>query len=226
VDPEHSGSGRRHKLTPKNKEPGESHNRPSEQCSLGAAEPLVDAGHDRAMGLRVMSAETLDRLTYAKLTYSEVGATAGELPARYHHIRRRVVIGQGQQVFAEAATDIAAWQVQLRAGLTVAASAPTATPGTVVVLGLGLGPLRLSAPCRVVYAVDQSRRRGFAYGTLPGHPESGEEAFLVECHDDDTVSFEITAFSKPSMITARLAGPAGRLIQSQFTSRYLRSLGH
>jgi uncharacterized protein (UPF0548 family) len=173
-----------------------------------------------------MSPETRDRLTDAQLTYSEVGATADKLPTTYHHIRRRVVIGQGQQAFTEAATDIAAWQVQLRAGLTVAASAPTATAGTVVLLGVGLGPLRLSAPCRVVYAVDQSHRQGFAYGTLPGHPESGEEAFLVEHHDDDTVSFEITAFSKPSMIIARIAGPAGRLLQSQVTSRYLRSLRH
>jgi uncharacterized protein (UPF0548 family) len=195
-----------------------------EPCSLKPRSHLWGVGHDQAMGLTAMYAETLDRLTDAKLTYSEVGATAGKLPATYHHIRRRVVIGQGQQVFAEAATDLAAWQVQLRAGLTVAASTPTATPGTVVVLGLGLGPLRLSAPCRVVYAVDQSRRRGFAYGTLPGHPESGEEAFVVEHHEDDTVSFEITAFSKPSMITARIAGPAGRLFQSQVTRRYLRSL--
>ena len=32
-----------------------------------------------------------------------------------------------------------------------------------------LGPVR--APCRVVYVVDEPDRRGFAYGTLPGHPE-------------------------------------------------------
>jgi uncharacterized protein (UPF0548 family) len=45
-------------------------------------------------------------------------------------------------------------------------------PGAVVMLGLGIGSLRLQAPCRVVYMVDESRRRGFAYGTLAGHREA------------------------------------------------------
>ena len=84
------------------------------------------------------------------------------------------MIGRGQRAFVDAAADVAAWHVQLRAGFTVTASALTAIPGAVAVLGLGVGPLRLGVPCRVVYIVDESRRRGFACGTLPGHPESGE----------------------------------------------------
>jgi uncharacterized protein (UPF0548 family) len=170
-----------------------------------------------------MSAATRDRLAQASLTYSEVGATAGELPAKYHHLTRRVMIGSGQQVFADTASAVAAWQVQLRAGLSVSASTPTAMPDTNALLGLSIGPLRLSAPCRVVYAVDQPSRRGFAYGTLPGHPESGEEAFIVEHHDDGAVSFTVTAFSRPSTAIARLAGPVGRLIQDRITARYLRA---
>lgn len=180
--------------------------------------------HDQGMGLTVMPTATRDRLAEAVLTYSEVGATSGELPARYRHLTRRVTIGHGHRVFADAAIAIETWQVQLRAGLCVSASAPTAMPGTVVLLGLGVGPMQLSAPCRVVYAVDQPSCRGFAYGTLPGHPESGEEAFIVHHHDDDTVSFTVTAFSKPSTIIARAAGPVGRLIQGRITARYLRSL--
>jgi uncharacterized protein (UPF0548 family) len=176
------------------------------------------------MSLSVMSDETRDRLAEATLTYSEVGATASELPAHYHHLVRRVMIGRGHQVFADAAADLAGWRVQLRAGLTVSASAPIAIPGGVVVLSLGVGPLRLGAPCRVIYAIDEARRRGFSYGTLPGHPESGEEAFIIEHHADDAVSFTITAFSRPSSAIARIAGPGGRLIQNWITTRYLRSL--
>jgi uncharacterized protein (UPF0548 family) len=116
------------------------------------------------------------------------------------------------------------WQVQLRAGVTVAASAPVVTPGAVVIVGLGAGPVRLSAPCRVVYLVEEPRRLGFAYGTLPGHPESGEEAFIVEQHADDSVTFTITAFSRPATTLARLAGPVGRLVQARVTARYLRTL--
>lgn len=165
-----------------------------------------------------------DRLAGAALTYDQAGATAGQLPDGYHHLRRRVLIGRGREAFAGAAADVTVWQVQLRAGLTVSASALEAVPGTVAVLRIGTGPLRLRAPCRVVYTVAEPRRSGFAYGTLPGHPESGEEAFVVEHHADDTVSFTVTAFSRPSTALARLAGPAGRLVQNWTTTRYLRSL--
>jgi uncharacterized protein (UPF0548 family) len=185
---------------------------------------VTDVVHDQAIGLTVLSVATRDRLAEARFTYSEVGATAVELPARYHHLSRSVMIGRGEQVFADAAIAVAAWQVQLRAGLTVSASARTAKPDTVAILGMGIGPLRVGAPCRVVYAVDQPQRKGFAYGTLPGHPESGEEAFIVEHRDDDTVRFTVTAFSRPSTAVATIAGPAGRLIQSWITNRYLRSL--
>jgi uncharacterized protein (UPF0548 family) len=180
---------------------------------------------ENAMRLDSLPAGTRDRLAKARFTYGEVGATAGQLPAGYRHLARRAVVGQGHQVFAGAGDAVTSWQVQLRAGLTVSASAPTALPGTVFMLGLGVGPLRVSAPCRVAYVVDETRRRGFAYGTLPGHPESGEEAFIVEHHDDGTVTFTVTAFSRPSTAFARAAGPAGRLIQDWMTTRYLRSLG-
>ncbi len=97
-----------------------------------------------------------------------------------------------------------------------------------LILGLGAGPLRVNAPCRVVYAIDEPDRRGFDYGTLPDHPECGEEAFIIERHADGTVSFTITAFSRPASRQAKLAGPAGRAIQRQTTNRYLRALqpGH
>jgi hypothetical protein len=94
-----------------------------------------------------------------------------------------------------------------------------------VILGLGIGPLRLRAPCRVVYAVREPQRLGFAYGTLAGHPESGEEAFMIQHHDDDTVSFKITAFSRPATRLAKVAGPVGGVVQRQITARYLRALG-
>jgi uncharacterized protein (UPF0548 family) len=67
--------------------------------------------------------------------------------------------------------------------------------------------------------VSEPGRCGFAYGTLPGHPESGEEAFLLEQHDDGTVTFAVTAFSRPATALARAAGPLGRAIQSHLTSR-------
>jgi uncharacterized protein (UPF0548 family) len=120
------------------------------------------------MGLIALPAEVRDRLAAAELTYGEVGATAGDLPRRYHQFRHAVPIGRGHQVFAGAGDALHQWQVQLRVGLQVAASSPTAEAGAVLILGLGVGSLRLRAPCRVVYTVDEPRCRGFAYGTWPG----------------------------------------------------------
>jgi uncharacterized protein (UPF0548 family) len=176
-----------------------------------------------------MSSTALDpgvarRLRDSELTYREAGQTAGALPPGYHHLRRRAVVGCGAKAFADAAHALTGWQVHLRAGLRVAASAATAEPGTVVVLGLGAGAIRIAAPCRVIYIVDEPRRRGFAYGTLPGHPERGEEAFLIEQHRDGAVSFTITAFSTPATLLAKAAGPAGRALQRRITSRYLHAL--
>ena len=176
------------------------------------------------MGLTVLPAEARDQLAAAGLTYREVGMTAGDLPEGYHHLTRRVLIGYGRQLFTDAGDAVQHWQVQVRAGLSVSASAPAAAPGAVVILGLGIGPVQFKAPCRVVYAVDEPCRRGFAYGTLPGHPESGEEAFVVEHHDDDAVSFTVTAFSRPATRLARMAGPLGPMVQRRITARYLRSV--
>jgi uncharacterized protein (UPF0548 family) len=115
------------------------------------------------------------------------------------------------------------WAVQRRAGIRVSASSAVAEPGAVAVLRLGLGPLALRAPVRVVHVVDEPGRRGFAYGTLRGHPESGEELFVLEQAADGEVTLRITAFSRPRSWLARASGPAGRLVQRWITRRYGRA---
>ena len=133
---------------------------------------------------------------------------------------------RGQGHFADASRALFGWQMHLRSGLRVASSSPIVKHNAVVMLGIGAGPFRLNAPCRVVYIIDEPNRQGFAYGTLPGHPESGEEAFVIERAEDDAVTFAITAFSRPASDLARLAGPLGRLAQRRMTARYLRALSN
>jgi uncharacterized protein (UPF0548 family) len=171
----------------------------------------------------MLPAEIVMRLSAAALTYGEVGFTSGVLPPGYRHLSHTVNIGSGPGVFETAAEAVLTWQVHLQTGLRVSSSSVRARPGTAVMLGLGIGPVRLIVPCRVVYVVDDSHRRGFAYGTLPGHPESGEESFIVERHDDDTVTFAVTAFSRPATRLAKAAGPIGRVVQRRITDRYLRA---
>ena len=92
--------------------------------------------------------------------------------------------------------------------------------GDTAVLLLGLGVLSVRIPIRVVYVIDEPTRRGFAYGSLPGHPESGEEAFIVELRDDESVWLTIRAFSRPAAAWLWLGYPVLRLMQAIFTSRY------
>ncbi|WP_293774234.1 DUF1990 family protein [Sporichthya sp.] len=158
----------------------------------------------------------------AAFTYPEVGATAGTLPAGYHHLIRRTRIGDGSATFEQASSALSAWRMQSGSGLRVATNGP-AEVGRTVVLALGR-PIGLAIPCRVVWTVDEPRRRGFGYGTLPGHPESGEESFILTLDDDDAIWLTVTAFTRPGDVVVRLFGPVARGIQSHFIDRYGRAL--
>jgi uncharacterized protein (UPF0548 family) len=72
-----------------------------------------------------------------ELTYREQGATCGTLPPGYRHVDRRVLLGSGQATLERAADALFRWDMHRRAGLTVAASSPTARPGSVVRLTRG-----------------------------------------------------------------------------------------
>ncbi|MGW0230850.1 DUF1990 family protein [Actinopolymorpha singaporensis] len=165
----------------------------------------------------------LAALADAALTYPEVGATAGGLPRGYRTVTRSVRVGRGQRSFDSCADGVLGWELHRRAGLGVYADRPTATPGAVVAVVLGIGRWGVVAPSRVVHAVDEPDRRGFAYGTLPGHPEQGEESFVVSRETDGTVVFTVTAFSRPGNLLARLGGPLARRTQDLYVGRYLRA---
>ncbi|BBX93075.1 DUF1990 domain-containing protein [Mycolicibacterium boenickei] len=160
-------------------------------------------------------------LEQRSLTYSEVGATAGELPAGYRHTRASAVIGTGRDRFDQAAENVLKWGMQRGAGLRVQATSEAAAVGTELIVRLGPVP----APCRVVYVLDEPDRRGFAYGTLAGHPESGEELFSVRYDPaTDEVHAEVVAFSRPATWWSRLGGPVTRLLQRVVTRRYLTGI--
>lgn len=172
----------------------------------------------------LLGSKELQRLREAELTYPEVGMTRCRMPDGYHRFQRSVVVGSGASRFDAAARTLLTWEMHRRAGLSVCPSSASVEEGVVAVVRLGPGRLAVRAPVRVVYVVDEPRRRGFAYGTLPGHPESGEEAFILELADSGDVTFTISAFSRPATWFARAGGPVARAIQSRVTSRYLRSL--
>ena len=81
------------------------------------------------------------------------------------------------------------------------------------------GTWSLSA-ARVVYLINETgatERFGFAYGTLQDHVETGEERFSVEWNlDDDSVWYDILAFSRPRHVLLRVAAKQARKLQKQF----------
>jgi uncharacterized protein (UPF0548 family) len=79
-------------------------------------------------------------------------------------------------------------------------------------------------PDRIVAVVHEPDRFGFAYGTLPGHPERGEEAFLVERHADGRTTATIRVAAKGDWLIARLASPIVRRLQRAALNRYLAAL--
>lgn len=168
--------------------------RGEERWSFACAETM-SWGIQRRSGLRV---ELLPAPVEATAgSYAPVAFDAGGAPVR------PAVVGETEAVFTADGT-------------------PLLRPGDVARLRMRFWPRRI--PARVVYVVDEPRRRGFAYGTLPGHPERGEEAFVVERLADDSVWLVIRAFSRPAGPLVRIGSPLARLLQATFTARYERAL--
>ncbi|CAM4436178.1 hypothetical protein MB901379_01921 [Mycobacterium basiliense] len=165
----------------------------------------------------------LDALADLQLTYPEVGATAaGQLPPGYGHLSVSAPIGTGRDRFEQAADSVMHWGMQHGAGLHVQASSTIAVVSAVVVVRM-MGLLR--APCRVVYVIDEPDVRGFAYGTLPGHPESGEERFAVRYDPARSAVFaEVSSFSRPATWWSKAGGPVVSLAQRVIARRYLRGV--
>ena len=176
------------------------------------------------LSLRKPSANRLRDFLVAQakldFTYPAVGATAAVPPAGYVVDRTRIKLGEGPSVFAAAQAALRRWE-QFRLGWveTWPPETPTQAGQVVAVIARLFGLWWLNA-CRVVYVVDEGgavQRYGFAYGTLPGHAESGEERFTVEWREaDGAVWYDILAFSRPRQLLARLGYPLARRLQKRF----------
>src|SRR5882757_8772560 len=115
-------------------------------------------------------------------SYPTVGMTARSGPPPpdgFRKLRVQVGLGHGPEVYEAARRALLTWRMHRAVPLGVTATAPEAAPGVRVTLRIG--PVR--APCQVVWTRHEPTSSGFAYGTLPGHPECGEEAFLLDHHD-------------------------------------------
>ena len=164
-------------------------------------------------------------------SYSEVGATRTEArngssgPRGYNVDHNRVQLGRGADVYARAVEALKQWR---QFGLGWVSLVPHGVQieqaATVAVKAWACGMWSLNA-CRIVYVVDEADRFGFAYGTLPEHIERGEERFLIEWNQtDDTVWYDILAFSQPRHPLVRLGFPVARMMQKRFARDSLAAM--
>ena len=154
-------------------------------------------------------------------SYPEVGASRVRAPAGYDVDHNRQLLGRGPEAFGRAAAALRAWEMFRLGWCRVHPSAaPVEVGTTVAVIVRHYGFWSLNA-ARVVYLIDEEegarRRVGFAYGTLPAHGESGEERFSVEWdRADDSVWYDLYAFSRPGHVLARAGYPLCRTLQRRF----------
>ena len=162
----------------------------------------------------------LDNQRSLDFSCSAVGAIAKNPPPGYVVDHTRITLGNGERVFSAAKAALQRWE-QFQLGWLEAWSrqTPIQSGEVVAVIAHAAGFWWLNA-CRIVYVVDEHlpiHRFGFAYGTLPGHLESGEERFLLEWDQNEgSVWYDILAFSRPNHLLAKIGYPFVRRMQGRF----------
>ncbi|WP_203138614.1 DUF1990 family protein [Microbacterium sp. JZ31] len=132
-------------------------------------------------------------------------------------------IGSGELVWRRATSELLRWAVKTRSGFSVADTAPVAEGRRVTVVA-HVGPIRIVEPVQVMSVVAEESRVGFSYRTLPGHPVSGEEAFILH-RDGEAVHLTVRSLARPAPQGPwRVAFPLLLIVQRIVRRRYLRAL--
>jgi uncharacterized protein (UPF0548 family) len=171
------------------------------------------------------AAALLADLRQQDVTYDHVGSTLepDRWPGRRIRQFRRDV-GEGDGAFTAVVDRLRSWAPQRALGADVLPSHQQVEAEATVLIVLRYGPLRIVAPDRVVAVVDEPARFAFAYGTLPGHPEMGEESFTIEQLDSGTVRATIRIDARPATTWGHVAAPAMSFLQTAAVRRYLAAL--
>lgn len=165
----------------------------------------------------------MERNKDAPFSYAAVGATRdGPLPAGYKVDRYRVRLGSGLEVYARANHALKSWAMFDLGWVSTFPRRLPIQPGAVVavvVSHFGFWSVNLS---RIVYVEDPST---FAYGTLNEHAECGEEKFrIIRNAHDDSIWYDVLAFSKPNHALAKVGYPLNRLLQKRFARDSMAAL--
>ena len=205
--------------------------------------PILPPRFTAMFFLRRPTAKTLDAIAREQsdlpFTQPAVGATRSQplaAPTGFDVDSYGVVLGRGRETFERACAAIRRFDMYPSGWTEVhhLAGDPELRPDKVFVAVIRHFGFYSALPCRIVYTVDDgatdattdttndaasnsARRFGFALGTLPGHAECGEERFEVSWNaGDDTVRYDVLAYSRPRALLARLGYPIVRALQKRF----------
>jgi uncharacterized protein (UPF0548 family) len=157
-------------------------------------------------------------------SYPEVNASKTEQVEGYDNDHNKIYLGKGETIWQNAKIALKNWQ-QFPQDWTT--TLPQKTPlknnKTVAVFFRMFGIWWMNA-ARIVYTLDDAQRFGFAYGTLPGHVERGEECFWIEKEADGSIFYHIRAFSRPRFWMARLGYPIARAYQRKFVRQSMQRM--
>jgi uncharacterized protein (UPF0548 family) len=161
------------------------------------------------------------------MTYEAVGVTdpaARTWAPGSHRFETTVSLGAGDQCWAQCREDVLQWVVKTRSGFRVTGGPARVEVGQDYELVFRVGPAAVREPVRVVAVVDEPNRSGFAYGTRPGHPVSGEEAFVVHRDAAGTVYLTLRSLTLPARGWRALGFPVFIAAQRVLRRRYLGAL--
>jgi uncharacterized protein (UPF0548 family) len=167
----------------------------------------------------------LDAEKHLPYSYPEKGRSLEEQPvAGYDNDLNIIELGQGDAVWLAAKEAVRYWKMFPGEWAYIEPDAPPIFKDETVAMVARVMGLWWLNSCRIVYVIDNEHQFGFAYGTLPGHVECGEELFIVEKDEAGRVRYRLRAFSRPRFWLARLAYPVARAYQRKFVRESKQSM--
>jgi len=153
--------------------------------------------------------------------YSATEGTKSPPVKGYDNDHSFIVLGDGEVVWEKAKAVLQSWQQFPSSWTKVEPNSTPLEKGKVVAVLFRLFGLWFINSARIVYTLNSDKQYGFAYGTLPGHVEKGEECFWIERDASGQVTYHIRAFSQPACWIVWLGYPIARYFQRRFVKQSL-----
>lgn len=166
-------------------------------------------------------AQFLDSRQAQPFSYREVAATRGNPPRGFDNDHSSVYLGKGDDIWLNAKNALTRWKQFPEPWTLIFQQTTQIEKDTIVAVLFRLFGLWWINSAKIIYTIDEANKFGYAYGTLPGHLEKGEECFWIEKDETGAVYYHIKAFSRPAYWFIWLAYPLARHFQKRFVRQSL-----